>query len=216
MLFRLLLTVSLFGVWSLPAFGCLGPSHKLDLLGCVYHELVPSLREFTMLYKADFDKATQQVSGGGTWYDSTGGEGIFSSQLSSLSKKVKECRRGLSGCYERAGLHRYSIELDDGRSKWFKWMASPPAVIIVDLSNSSGAIDMKFVRHADEGDSRTITIVDGDYTLTLVEGKIKSVPNSITYGNPHPRSNLRPEGKTYEELRKELLDLIKVLPQRRY
>ena len=165
MLFRLLLTVSLFGVWSLPAFGN-GGTWENPL----------------------------QVSGGGKWYDNMGRVGIFDSQLSTLYKKVKDCRRGLIGCYEIGSIRRYSIEIDDGRTEWFAW--SPNVALSCSSSSGSGAVKTVFVgrtRRADPGHAHAITIVDGDYTLTLLEGKIKGVPGSITYGNP--RSNLFPRGK---------------------
>ena len=189
MLFRLLLTVSLslVGAWSLPALGCL----KLPLMEDLIRSILPTME--------DFDKAKQKSSGGGTWRDSKGRDGTFTSAISTLSEKVRDCGRGMKmrlGCYENAVFRLYVIKLDDGRSEWFKWHEHHFNGVVFSASGS-GSLAMEFVRTADEDDSRTITIVDGDYTLTLVEEKIKRVPNSITY---NPSSNLSP----HRIIRKEL------------
>ena len=185
MMFRLLLAVSLVGGQSLPVLGCL-KRHPI--------------KRITLPAMADFDKAKQKSSGGGTWRDSKGRDGTFTSAISTLSEKVRDCGRGMNmrfGCYENAVFRLYVIKLDDGRSEWFKWHEHHFNGVVFSASGS-GSLAMEFVRTADEDDSRTITIVDGDYTLTLVEEKIKRVPNSITY---MPNSNLSPLG---------LLDIIKI------
>ena len=180
MLFRLLLTISLVGAWALPALGC---GQRDTIISAHAHM-------FRLLQGALFPRTTSE-RGGGTWYDSEGREGTFVAKIRTRIRKVRECSRGRIGCYENAAFHHYTIELDDGRTEWFTWSAAPP-VVIKSSSSSSGAVAMKFVkrtRTANGDQLNKITIVDGDYTLTLVEEKIDRVPNSITYT---PRSSLRP------------------------
>ena len=200
MLIRLFLSLSLLGAWSLPAFACL----RDPLL----HPIKRTFLTEEMLREIDFDKATQQVSGGGTWYDSKGREGTFSSQLSTLRKNGVGCPNDgtLHGCASRTELHRYSIELDDGRSEWVRWGKLKFFSGMLDGAeyfksvSEEASVDVTFVRRADEGDSRTITIAYGDYTLVLVEEKIKGVPNLVY--TPIPTSNLSPQDLKYKLLRR--------------
>ena len=177
MLFRLLLTLSLVGAWSLPA------------LGSVFDTMLPgpSAKLVSMLRAIDFDKS-ESTEGGGTWRDSQGREGNYASLKSVAFKRVKVCPIGRIGCRSFAAFIRYSIELDDGRTESFKWVSTP---VISAPTSASGDVEMKFVWKARSKERGTITIVDGSYTLTLVEEKIKGVPNSITYST-NPRSNLTP------------------------
>ena len=189
MLFRLLLTLSLIGAWSLPALGCGGNSTRVfDFKSPI------SYTTLEMLRNVDFDVATQHVDGGGTWYDSRGRKGTFSSQLSTLDRAVQKCSGCIRSChYETEVFHRYSIELDDGRREWFKWkkveFARDDYELVKKSVSEEYPVDMTFVRRADESGSRAIVIADGDYTLTLVEDKIAGIPSRITY---IPRSKLHP------------------------
>ena len=164
MLFRLLLTLSVVGAWSLPALGFVGER------------------------------------GGGAWRDSEGREGKYVSRKSAIGVGCTN-RMGRRGCSPHE-VHHYNIELDDGRSEEFRWKVGLYSnQKIRDASSGSGAIEMKFVKTADSDERGTIIIVDGDYTLILVEEKITGLPNSIVY----KRSSLYPP-PILDELRKLLQD----------
>ena len=99
------------------------------------------------------------------------------------------CRGRLGDCPNNLTyFHRYIIMLDDGRTAWFKWSWFKSPLVTTHQISNSGTVDMEFVLPDPDNGWNTITIVDGDYTLTLVEEKIEGVPNSITY----PTSSLRP------------------------
>ena len=187
MLFRLLLTLSLVGAWSLPALGCLyNPTRPvLDILKLDVLKLSIWDNPEYVLSAINFDKL-DNTAGGGTWHDSEGRKGTYVSLKSETTRNLNNyCRGRLGDCPNNlAHFHRYIIMLDDGRTAWFKWSLS---LVPTHPISNSGAVDMKIVR-SDNGQWNTITIVDGDYTLTLVEDKIEGVPNSITY----PTSSLRP------------------------
>lgn len=219
MLFRLLLALSLVGAWSLPALGCIINPSAPALEGIINPSVLPG--KFTgvdmdkMLLTIDFDKLDSQ-EGGGTWHDSEGREGRYVSQKSGTIRRVRDCR-GYIGCYsDSAGFYRYSIELDDGRKEWFKWTSEiiATAYYVHTAYSDSGLVDAKYVDTTQRGLGNVITIVDGDYTLTLVEERI-SVPNSITYS---PRSNLNPANIDDEEdlverrLLNSLLEILQNLP----
>ena len=140
-----------------------------------------------VLSAINFDKL-DNTAGGGTWRDSEGRKGTYVSLKSETTRNLNNYCRGQYGdCPNNlAHFHRYIIMLDDGRTAWFKWSLS---LVPTHPISNSGAVDMKIVLpDPDNGQWNTITIVDGDYTLTLVEEKIEGVPNSITY----PTNSLRP------------------------
>ena len=159
----------------------------------------------------NFDKAKQKSSGGGTWRDSRGRDGTFTSAISTRIMKARDCRSShkftaMVGCYENMSFYRYTIELDDGRTEWFSWKSKLFGNPFASPSSSSGFINMKFLegtRPADGEQGHAITIVDGDYALTLVEEKIAEVPNSITY---IPRSRLQPPTPQEQERLHKLLN----------
>ena len=126
-------------------------------------------------------KSVKTEVGGGTWYDSEGNKGKFMSMLQrGKSVKVRKCKRGMIGCYERASMSKYIIHLDDGRSDWFLWMASPP-VVVTKSTSGSGAVNMKFdAARIKSGNSSVITVEGAGYKLTLKDEKIKNaVPQII-------------------------------------
>ena len=152
MLFRLLLTMSLVGAWSQPAFG------------------------------ATLTRVPNTIEGGGTWHDSYGDEGTFVSKMRKILGTEEQCWPfsgiGCHETYETATLFHYTIELDDGRTEWFRWQTSVLGKIRHSPSSGSGAVAMK-----SNGDPEgAITIVDGYYTLTLLEEETElPMPNSITF-----------------------------------
>ena len=185
MMFRLLLAVSLVGAWSLPAFGM-----TLDFRNYEGWDMSKDIKDIT------------RKRGGGVWHDSEGREGIFTSLYTTIATRERCVLMG-SSCldYDYSLLYRYTIRLDDGRTEWFTWCGSNTRLYGIESytcnrtpPSSSGAVKMEFVERtsSDDGNQEsTITIVEGTYTLTLVEEKIASVPRSITY----PSSNLYPEDR---------------------
>ena len=146
--------------------------------------------------------------GGGTWLDSEGREGTYVSRKSAFAVSPRDCVGciGGGGTYE---VHHFKINLDDGRSESFNWKGEPNSnQKIIDASSDSGAVEMGFVQKAESDEKGTITIVDGDYTLTLVEEKITGVPNSIIY----KRSNLLPADYEYNKMKLKLKDIISSVP----
>ena len=206
MLFRLLLTLSLIGAWSLPALGCLynpslfNPSRiPLDM-----ERLIPLLDKergipldmFHELPQKLFPERRNEVienereTGGGTWRDSEGREGTYTSTKHTRIVRVRDCFGGRAiGCSDRETFYLYTIELDDGRKEWFTWTRLPIGATSSRLFTASGngEVKMSRARTADGGGEITITVgnntLRGDYTLTLVEDKIAGIPSSITY--PH-------------------------------
>lgn len=193
MLLRLLLTLSLLGAWSLPVFGCIKPITTADLWNYFFikHSITKTI-------------------GGGTWHDSKGNEGTFSSKLYRYHHSNHVEHRAEHGLVrvKRVGgptiySYIYSIKLDDKRTEKFIWQSYYHYMNKISktpsLSSSSSEYAMGFfARATDAKDHQMRITVDGDYTLTIVEEKLDNVllpllPSRITY---KPRSSLHPDSNT--------------------
>ena len=75
MLFRLLLTLSLVGAWSLPALGNGDDRPVLDILKKAVNLTIWDNPEY-VLSAINFDKL-DNTAGGGTWHDSEGRKGTY-------------------------------------------------------------------------------------------------------------------------------------------
>ena len=218
MLFRLLLTLSLVGAWSLPALGCLvNPTRKplvdLDVKPFDLDEKSNVDDMFDELPQKLFPERRNKVimaekeTGGGTWSDSKGREGTYTSEKHTRLVKVRDCGKGWGrriGCSENATFHLYVIELDDGRKEWFTWVVTGMIRSIRFSESRIGIVAMKYAAERED----EIVITAGDFTLTLVEEEIEGIPNSIVLQHSSSRRIL-------SKIQKEVWDAFTIKPRTR-